>query len=130
MRFSASYLPSGSLFGVNANFFFKDKDTLFYTLGLLNSKFAWYFARKVLIRANNISANYLRQLPYKEPDLKDKKLISAEVQKVVKKLKEDKKYNYSLIQKKLDSKFYKIFNLDKETISEIENFCENFYEEL
>lgn len=130
VRFSASYLPSGSLFGVNANFFFKDKDTLFYTLGLLNSKFAWYFARKVLIRANNISANYLRQLPYKEPDLKDKKLISAEVQKVVKKLKEDKKYNYSLIQKKLDSKFYKIFNLDKETISEIENFCENFYEEL
>ncbi len=75
--------------------FFRDKDTLFYTLGLLNSKISWYFARKVLIRTNNISANYLRQLPYKEPDLKEKKLISKKVQKIVENLKKDEKYDFS-----------------------------------
>lgn len=130
VRFSASYMPENCLFGVNANFFFRDKDTLFYTLGLLNSKISWYFARKVLIRTNNISANYLRQLPYKEPDLREKKLISKKVQKIVENLKKDEKYDFSAIQEELDEKFYKIFNLDKQTIREVENFCNNFYEEL
>ena len=130
VRFSASYMPEGCLFGVNANFFFKDEETLFYTLGLLNSKISWYFARKVLIRTNNISANYLRQLPYKEPKIKDKKIISEAVQKIVKEIKNDKNYNYSVIQKELDEKFYKIFSLNKQVIKEIEIFCENFYEEL
>lgn len=130
VRFSASYMPENCLFGVNANFFFRDRDTLFYTLGLLNSKISWYFARKVLIRTNNISANYLRQLPYKEPTPKEKKLISKKVQKIIENIKKNKNYDFSTTQKELDEKFYKIFNLDKQTIREIENFCNNFYEEL
>ncbi len=72
----------------------------------------------------------MRQLPYKEPDLKEKKIISKEVQKIVENIKKDKEYNFSFIQKELDEKFCKIFNLDKQTIKEIENFCDNFYEEL
>lgn len=130
VRFSSAYMPSGGLFGVNANFFFKDKDTLFYTLGLLNSKISWYFARKVLIRTNNISANYLRQLPYKEPKIKEKNAISETVQKISKELKKDSDYSYEGIQKELDMKFYEIFSLSKQTIKEIEYFCKNFYEEL
>jgi len=130
VRFSASYMPEGCLFGVNANFFFKDREALFYTLGLLNSRIAWYFSRKVLIRSNNISANYLRQLPYKEPESKDKTIIAAAVEEIVNELKKDKNYNYSKIQRELDQKFYKIFGLDREAIKEIEKFCENFYAEL
>src|SRR3989344_4191864 len=130
VRFSSAYMPAGGLFGVNANFFFKDKDTLFYTLGLLNSKVAWYFARKVLIRTNNISANYLRQLPYKEPILKEKKRISETIQKIANGIKNEGSYNYSNIQNELDNKFYAIFDLNKPVIKEIENFCKNFYEEL
>jgi len=130
VRFSAAYMPAGSLFGVNANFFFKDRDTMFYVLGLLNSKIAWYFARKVLIRTNNISASYLRLLPYKEPNPKEKKYISKIVQKIVKALQKNPNYDYSSIQMELNEKFYKIFGLNKQTIKEIEKFCENFYEEL
>ncbi|MDP3725813.1 MAG: N-6 DNA methylase [bacterium] len=130
IRFSSAYMPAGGLFGVNANFFFKDKDTLFYTLGLLNSKVAWYFARKVLIRTNNISANYLRQLPYKEPTLKEKKRISETIQEIANGIKNKSSYNYSSIQSELDNKFYEIFALNRPAIKEIENFCENFYEEL
>jgi hypothetical protein len=72
----------------------------------------------------------LRQLPYKEPELKEKKIISKEVQKIIENVKKDKEYDFSSTQKDLDEKFYKIFNLDRQTIKEIENFCDNFYEEL
>lgn len=130
VRFSASYMPENCLFGVNANFFFRDRDTLFYTLGVLNSKVSWYFARKVLIRTNNISANYLRLLPYKEPSLKEKKIISRDVQKIVESVRMDTEYDYSSVQRKLDEKFYRIFDLSERAIKEVENFCDNFYEEL
>ena len=130
VRFSASYMPKNCLFGVNANFFFKDNDTLFYTLGLLNSKLTWYFARKVLIRTNNISANYLRQLPYLEPSIKEKQKIATVVKNIVEKIKKTADYDYTTQQNKLDENFYKIFKLSKNTINEIEYFCNNFYEEL
>jgi len=130
VRFSASYMPKNCLFGVNANFFFKDNDTLYYTLGLLNSKLTWYFARKVLIRTNNISANYLRQLPYLEPSTKEKQKIASVVKNIVEKIKKTADYNYTTQQNKLDENFYKIFKLSKNTINEIEYFCNNFYEEL
>jgi len=130
VRFSAAYMPKGCLFGVNSNFFFRDKDTMFYTLALLNSKVSWYFARKVLIRTNNISANYLRQLPYREPSTKEKKAISATVQSIIKELQKDGDFDYAPHQRDLDKKFYDIFQLNHTSIEEIERFCENFYYEL
>jgi adenine-specific DNA-methyltransferase len=130
VRFSASYLPKNCLFGVNANFFFHDRETLFYTLGLLNTKISWYFARKVLIRTNNISANYLRMLPYREPSSKEKKMIARAVETTVSGLRKNPLYDYSKIQKALDQKFYKIFALTPRTIDDIEEFCANFYEAL
>lgn len=130
IRFSASYMPSNSLFGVNTNFFFDDKDTLFYCLGFLNSKVAWYFARKVLIRTNNISSNYLKKMPYKEPILTEKRKIAKEVENIVTRIRKNSNYDYSSIQKELDNKFYRIFNLNKYAIGEIEYFCKNFYDEL
>lgn len=130
VRFSSAYMPAGGLFGVNANFFIKDRVTLFYTLAFLNSKISWYFARKVLIRTNNISANYLRLLPYKEPKPNEKKEISETARELVNNIKNNGNYYYTKVQKVLDLKFYKIFGLNKDTINEIENFCDNFYEEL
>ncbi|MFZ5534594.1 MAG: Eco57I restriction-modification methylase domain-containing protein [Patescibacteria group bacterium] len=130
VRFSASYLPPGCLFGVNANFFFRDRETLFYTLGLLNTKIAWYFARKVLIRTNNISANYLRKLPYKEPPAAEKKKIALMVEAIVNNLRTSSDFDFSAIQAKLDKKFYQIFRLTPATIKDIDEFCSNFYESL
>lgn len=130
VRFSAAYMPSGCLFGVNANFFFDDRQTLFYTLGLLNSKLSWYFARKVLIRTNNISANYLRLLPYCEPPAKAKAAIAERVEAVVHRLEKDPAYDYSRLQAELDEQFYKIYGLKPATIAAIERFTSDFYSEL
>ena len=55
VRFTAAYMPEGGLFGVNANFFFDEEETMYYTLAFLNSRLAWYFCRNVVIRTNNIS---------------------------------------------------------------------------
>ena len=130
VRFSASYMPPSCLFGVNANFFFKDRETLFYTLGLLNTKLAWYFARRVLIRTNNISANYLRLLPYIEPDTNTKTQISDAVQQIVKELRLDRSYDFRPNQEQLDKVFFEIYKFDKLLKADINDFCDNFYERL
>lgn len=130
VRFSAAYLPPDCLFGVNANFFFVDRVSLFYTLGLLNTKLAWYFARRVLIRSNNISANYLRLLPYIEPGNKAKKEIASTVEKLVLAMTNGDKSNFSEIQKELDQNFFEIYGFDAKIQREINDFCDNFYERL
>lgn len=130
VRFSAAYLPKGCLFGVNANFFFDDETTLYYTLGLLNSRVAWYFARRVLIRTNNISANYLRQLPYKEPALTEKMRIADVVKGLVEGLRKTPKLDIKPPQSDLDDVFYGIYKIDSKCRREIDDFCDNFYEKL
>ncbi len=130
VRFSAAYMPPGCLFGVNANFFFDDKDTMFYVLALLNSKLAWYFARKVLIRTNNISANYLRLMPYKETESSRKKKIISIVKSIIENQKKDEKFDHTRYQKILDEEFFNIYNLSDPTIEKINHFCDNFYENL
>jgi len=103
---------------------------MFYVLALLNSKIAWYFARKVLIRTNNISANYLRLMPYKEPILSKKKKIASLVETIITNQKKDENYDYSKYQRILDQDFFKIYNLSDQAIEKINHFCENFYETL
>ena len=131
VRFSAAYMPKGGLFGVNANFFFKDRDDLFYVLAFLNSKIAWYFARKVLIRTNNISANYLRKMPIIFPsNSKDKKYIVKKTIQMIENLKLDNNFSTSLFESEMNSLFYKIYKINNSDKNKIERFSRNFYEEL
>ena len=130
VRFSAAYLPPDCLFGVNANFFFKDRVSLFYTLGLLNSRVAWYFARRVLIRTNNISANYLRLLPYIEPADDLKKEIAEKVKSIVFEIKNDSSYDFEMIQSDLDKSFFNIYGFGQSIQNIINDFCINFYDRL
>lgn len=131
VRFSAAYLPEGSLFGVNANFFFEDKITLLYALGLLNSKLAWYFARRVLIRTNNISANYLRLMPYAEPIKAEKEIIAKQVKLMIKMVKDKADQpEIDMLQLELDRKFFEIFGVSAKTQAVVLDFCANSYERL
>jgi len=130
VRFSAAYLPPECLFGVNANFFFADRVSLFYTLGLLNTKLAWYFARRVLIRTNNISANYLRLFPYIEPSQGVKKQIAKTVEEVVTAMRAGNELNFAKIQEDLDAKFFELYEFDNRIQAEVHDFCDNFYERL
>jgi adenine-specific DNA-methyltransferase len=130
VRFSAAYMPPGGLFGVNTNFFIDDRETLFYVLGYLNSKLAWYLARKVLARSNNISANYLRLMPYREPAAKKKAVIARQVEEIVENLRLNPAFDFSPIQARLEREFYRLFSLTSESIAEVEDFCANFYQRL
>jgi len=131
IRFSASYMPKNCLFGVNANFFFKNKEDLFYTLAFLNTKIAWYFARKILIRTNNISANYLRMMPIIFPkNFASKIKIVSKTKNIVKNLMKNKNYDFSKIEEELNEIFYDIYSINESDRSLIEIFSKKFYEEL
>ena len=100
-------------------------------LAFLNTKIAWYFARKVLIRTNNISANYLRKMPIIFPkSLKLKKDIVKMTKQIIQSLKKDKSFRTLEFENKMDLLFYKIYKINDLDRARIEKFSTNFYEEL
>lgn len=130
VRFSAAFMPRGGLFGVNANFFTKDKKKMFYLLGILNSKLGWYFARRVLVRTNNISANYLRLLPLVNTKDDEQEQLITIVEKIIAELRKNEQYDYSSEQKKIDELVFKIYDLGQNSKDKILDFCNNFYDQL
>lgn len=128
--FSAGYMPKNNLFGVNANFFTKNKLDLFYCLGLLNSQIAKYILKAVLNRTNNISSMYIKSLPYKEPEPQIKKHISAIVKNIVKNKQKNPNYDISEKQKYLDDLFYATYKISKKQQKIIEQFVNNIYNKL
>lgn len=127
IRFSAAYMPPNCLFGVNANFFFNNRDDLFYTLGYLNSRLAWFMLRKMIIRTNNASANYIRQLPYAEPaDQSIKQDIVSYVHDIIESMREGVLQDPTPHISNLSQWFYDIFEVPQSDIEMIEDFAENF----
>lgn len=131
IRFSASYMPKNSLFGVNANFFFKDRDDLFYTLALMNTKLCWYFARRILIRTNNISSNYLKLMPIIFPkNNSEKKLISNKTEQIVNKLQINMNLDTNEFEKEMDNMFFDIYEINEKDKNKIVKFTNNFYDDM
>jgi len=130
VRFSASYMPEGGLFGVNANFFTDDRQNLFYLLGLLNTDLVWYFARRILIRTNNISSNYLKRLPVIYPNRAEMKLIANLVENHVDKLIHKNPVKDEELMSELNDRFKKIYNIDDQCDLKISEFTNNFYSTL
>jgi hypothetical protein len=130
VRFSASFMPAGGLFGVNANFFCKDPNNIYYLIGILNSKVAWYFCRRILIRTNNISANYLRLLPILFPEKSIFKKINDNSKRIIDALKIDSAFDYRSYQEDIDKLVFEIYGCDAELIEHVNDFCENFYDRM
>lgn len=127
IRFSAAYMPEGGLFGVNANFFFDSRSEMFYMLALLNTRLAWFINRKMIIRTNNISANYLRMLPYIEPiDHSFKDHISSYVEDIVESLRAGLQVDVESHVNLLTEWFYDIYGISDKDAVIIDDFCENF----
>ena len=127
VNFSDSYMPPGNLFGVNANFFAKNKTELYYALGLLNSKIAIYILKKVFNRTNNVSSKYIKRLPYLSPTKEEKEEIASYVKKIVSKLKQNKNYDYSSEQKYLDEFFFDLYGIDGDVRKQVEYFTADVY---
>ena len=60
----------------------KNKDYLYYILALMNSDIINEFIHTINPTANN-SSNYIKQIPFIEPDLKRKSIIDSLVQKIL-----------------------------------------------
>ena len=127
-RFSASYLPPGSLFGVNANFFFNDKNDLIYSLGFLNSSLVSYISRKVLSRSNIISTTFLKDVPFIPPNQDEKQKVIELVNKIITRLKENKDYDFHNEQLEIDNIIYNLYNISSNLKKEINSFCDNIME--
>ncbi|MHC0036653.1 N-6 DNA methylase [Pseudoneobacillus sp. C159] len=62
VEFTASRLPEGATFGVNANIICEDEDA-WWLLAYLNSELVTYLVRGVLIRSNMITSGYVARIP-------------------------------------------------------------------
>jgi adenine-specific DNA-methyltransferase len=124
-RFSASYLPPGCIFGVNANFFFKERGDLFYCLGYLNSRLCHYLARKVLHRSNIVATSFLEELPFKQPNPQTKAKIAELSASIVNELMKNPNYNFEKEQNQIDNIIFELYAIDPETRKEVETFYTN-----
>ncbi len=124
-RFSAAYLPSGNLFGVNANFFFDNKEDLFFCLGFLNSKLVQYLARKVINRSNIIATSFLKEIPFISPNVVQRAEVVAIVKKIVKSLQMNPKYCFDTEAEKIDKIIFDVYRISEKVREEILEFCAN-----
>ncbi|RWZ58834.1 SAM-dependent methyltransferase [Halobacillus fulvus] len=130
VKFSASYMPKGSLFGVNANLFPKQQEDLMYFLGLLNSNLVKYMLRKVLNRTNMITCGYLKNLPYLEPSYTNKTIIKELAEDLVQRKKVTPDADTSGQEKEINEVIYDIYGISEESRHHIDEFCADMLEKL
>lgn len=130
IAFSAAYLPAGCLFGVNANFFTDSREELFYLLAFLNSELAQYMVRAVFNRTNMVTAGYLKQLPYVEPEPSLKHRIASLSEFIVTSLQTNSDFDYKSIQTTINQQIYNVYDVIPEDILQIKRFCTNLYESI
>ena len=124
-KFSAAYMPPGNLFGVNANFFFNNREDLFYSLGFLNSKLVEYLARKVINRSNIIATSFIKEIPYIQPSRKMKREVVAIVKNIVTSLMNNPNYNYKSESENVDEIIFNLYGISDDIKKEITDFCAN-----
>ena len=83
-----------------------------------------------MIRTNNISANYLRLLPYIEPDAAMKTQIAQKTKSLVQQLQNNADFDYKELQTELDNQFLAIYDIKPEGVEAINGFCDNFYDKM
>lgn len=130
VKFSASYLPEGSLFGVNANLFPEEQSDLFYLLGLLNSTLVKYILRKVLNRTNMVTSGYIKKIPYISPSKEKKQIVCQNVKKLVEGKRLDPAYSTQPLHEEIDNIIFDVYGISKEQRAHIKEFCDNMLEQL
>ncbi|MDH5402256.1 MAG: N-6 DNA methylase [Candidatus Heimdallarchaeota archaeon] len=124
VEFSACYMESNSLFGINPTLFHENHDMLLYLLGFLNTKLATYILRGFINRSNMVTASYIKGLPFIMNNNKFIEVVSL-VTRIIKGLQSDLNYNYNELSDNLDKIFYEIYGVTDEIKNEIEYFTDN-----
>lgn len=129
-HFSVSYMPPGCLFGVNGNFFFTERDDMFFYLGILNSKFFEYVARKFLNRSNILATSFIREFPILDFKPGDKAFVIDLVKNIIERLKENPAYDFSAEQALVDEKVFEMYGVDAALREAAIDFHEHIYDRI
>jgi spore coat polysaccharide biosynthesis predicted glycosyltransferase SpsG len=97
----------------------------------MNTKLCWYFARRILIRTNNISSNYLKLMPIIFPKKNnEKKRISNKTEEIVKKLQINLNFDTKQFEEEMDNVFFDIYEINENDKNRIIKFTNNFYDDM
>lgn len=125
IRFSASYLPSGNVFGMNTNLFFDTDDDLFYFLGFLNSSFVEYALRAVINRTNNVSSGTIKKLPYVAPNEEAKIEVAETARFLVKSVRDNPLFDLAPHQERINKIVFDTYKIPSKDRIWIDYFCSN-----
>ncbi len=123
-RLSARYMPKGCLWDTNKAIGFvpiSPKISLYYLLGLLNSKLYNYFIKGILNTTNSVQIEDIRRLPFITPTNKQKITIESLVKNIIRNKKRDLKYNYEREQNEIDKIIFEIYRIP----DNLKNFITN-----
>ncbi|TGB02746.1 Eco57I restriction-modification methylase domain-containing protein [Halobacillus salinus] len=130
VKFSAAYLPEGSLFGVNANLFPEDRDDLYYLLGFLNSSLVKYILRKVLNRTNMVTSGYIKKIPYIAPSREKKDSVNKSVRQLVNGVKNNPDFPTQELHEKIDTIIFDVYGISEKQRGHVIAFCDDVLEQL
>jgi hypothetical protein len=119
-------MPAGCLWDSNKAMGFAARNasvSLWYMLGVLNSKLYNFLAKKVLNTTNCIQIDDIRRLPFRYPSQETKALIETLVKQIVENLRKHPGYDYSREKGQIDELIFELYGTPKRLRNFIETHC-------
>jgi hypothetical protein len=116
-RLAARYMPPGCLWDSNKAIGFVARGkgvSLWYLLGLLNSRLYNFLAKGILNTTNCLQIGDIRRLPFKYPARRKKSAVERMVKRIVKRLKKNPCYDYSQEQARIDRVIFELYQVPQE----------------
>ncbi len=116
-KLAARYMPEGCLWDSNKAIGFVAKNSkisIWYLLGLLNSKLYNFLAKGILNNTNCLQIDDIRRLPFKYPSFKAKSSIEVLVKQIIENLKKNPGYDYSRGQAQIDEVILELYQVPEE----------------
>ena len=124
LPFSAVYLPSDAVTGVNPSIFPPKKD-IYWLISYLNSSLVTYIVRAVLIRSNMVTSGYVNCIPVVEFNDNEKLLLSEIAQDAIKgRIQQNEAIN------NIDKLIFNKLSFCQEVINEIVRFTSNLQQSV
>jgi len=122
VSFGACYLPTGSVYGVNANIFGMN-GCEWWLLAYLNSSLVTYLVRGIFHRTNMITSGYVSRIPVLKLDPTDK----AKLEIIAKEAVSGKiqKHQYAEYIQSIDAIIFKSASLSDDSLKMIADFIQN-----
>jgi len=99
------------------------KVSIWYMLGVLNSKLYNFLAKGVLNTTNCIQIDDIRRLPFRYPSQEAKALIETLAKQIVENLKKNPGYDYSREKAPIDELIFELYEAPKRLRDFIETHC-------